>query len=222
MDIDGFYLMHVFEHFSDPFSILDAMIKHLSPTGKIIIEVPDFDGYHHQHLFFYNLPFLHQLCKDKGLTLIESEKAMNAIRIVAGHADKAAPRIIPEMEERSDIMKRAGQMQLSLASQSERLYRLFEKYKGQTLHWWGAGSTSVIYLNQVGPELIKQVNLVLIDGDPNKWGYYIPGVGIQVQPDHVIKDTLVDVMVIASSFHSEIKAKMDYLGIKAKHIEVIQ
>lgn len=222
MDIDGFYLMHVFEHFSDPFSILDAMIKHLTSTGKIIIEVPDFGGYHHQHLFFYNLPFLNRLCKDKGLTIIETTNAMNALRIVAIHEDESKSAAIPENENQFNILKRAKQIQMSFFNQSNRLNNLFEKNKGRTIYWWGAGSLSVIFLNQVSHELIKQVNLVLVDGDQNKWGNFIPGVGIEVQSYHAIKNNRVDVMVIASSFYNEIKTKMDYLGIKAEHIEVLQ
>jgi SAM-dependent methyltransferase len=68
--VDCFVMMHVFEHFRNPFSILESIKKQLSPVGKIIIEVPYFSGYYHQHLFFYNFSFLRKLCSDKNLKII--------------------------------------------------------------------------------------------------------------------------------------------------------
>lgn len=222
INIDGFYLMHVFEHFSNPFVILDAMIKRLSATGKIIIEIPNFGGYHHHHLFFYNIPFLARMFRDRGMAVVETicEKDILRIVVTSEHNHRCDNHFFKE--ESVNILEWAELMYSMFLNNVDRLNELFRKYSNSTIYWWGAGLASVLYLNQVKREVINRVNLIIVDGDKNKWQRFIPGLGIEVQPYNIIKNKAVEIMVIGSCFHNEIEVTMQKNGTSANYIEVFE
>ena len=216
--VDGFFLMHVFEHFSDPFAILRAMKKQLSSSGKLIIEVPYFSGYHHQHLFFYNLIFLRKLCADNDMKIVDINVNDEILRVVITHLTDKTYKEAAIAENPDKIKALASNLNNSFKSETSRLCDLLLEHT--TVFWWGAGSSSVIFLNQIPKDILNKIDLTVIDGDENKWQKYIPGLNVKVQSFDVLKGKSVDLVIIASQLHKEIITTIRENNISVKKIEV--
>lgn len=216
--IDCFLLMHVFEHFSDPFSILSTMKKQLSPLGKIIIEVPYFSGYYHQHLFFYNLNFLKLLCSEINLKIVETDIEGAILRIVVTHMKNIQYEEALIAEGYEEILKLASMQYESFKNSVVKLEDLLQKYK--LVYWWGAGSSSTIFLNQIDKAVLEKVDLTIVDGDKDKWGMFIPGLNFKVNPFTIMKGKAVDCLIIASSFYNEISDTLIDNNISVRNVEV--
>lgn len=213
---DGFYLMHVFEHLPDPPAALRIMKNHLDPAGKIILEVPDFAGYHHQHLYFYTLPFLKKLAGDQELKVIESVVEAGAIRVVLVHRKNEsfaeldvpgdAPAIVQAAEDRFAAFRR----------NVSRLDREVRNNPARPVYWWGAGSHSVIYLNQLDSNALR--NITVIDGDRSKFGCCLPGTGLRVNSFEGVVGSEIETMVLAATFQTEIKQTLARHNIRVHQL----
>ncbi len=220
--VDGFFLMHVFEHFDDPFSMLEHMKEQLAPDGKIVIEVPDFGGYHHQHLFFFSLPFFMTLCRDKGLKIIEKRRERGALRVVIVHGDAAGYQEIRPLKRPEAVVAAAGKQYRYFTDSVAAMRRVLESERGEKVYWWGAGSSAVVYLNQADPSVLQDTSLTVVDGDKNKWGMFIPGPNLEVRPFTILENKSVKTLCIASEFHSEILDTCKRYNITAGQVMVVQ
>lgn len=221
-EIDAFVLMHVFEHFPDPFTILEAMKKQLSEDGKIIIEVPNFYGYHHEHLFFYNSPFMHRLAKEKGLKIIDEaiDTTKFILRIVLTHSENKNYKEVAQSVTKEDIIKTADELKRTFEQKVKEANELLEGKK--EIYWWGAGSASVIFLNQIKAEILENITLHIIDGDKAKWNSFIPGIEVKVSAFTDLEGREIEELVIASSFYNEIQETLKKHNIKAKNIAIFE
>jgi SAM-dependent methyltransferase len=227
--VDVFILIHVFEHLPHPFNLLEMMRDQLTPNGKIIIEVPDFtegnfSNYNHQHLFYYNFPFLETMCKKYNLKIIayEADTEMAALRIVLVHKTNNLFAPVTSGYEDGRILAIAESFSEKFNERVESIETVFKNNEGKKVFWWGAGSVSVIYLNQMDKSVLSKVNLVVVDGDPNKWGCIIPGLNTRVNSYMEYEGSTIPFLIIASSFSKEIKATMDKHSIHAEKTEVIE
>jgi 2-polyprenyl-3-methyl-5-hydroxy-6-metoxy-1,4-benzoquinol methylase len=217
---DGFYLMHVYEHLDNPFSILESMRNHLAPNGKITIEVPNFSGYQHQHLFFFNLPFLAKLCDEKDLKIIKKYTEKGSLRVVIAHKDNDKYKEIRFCLNPENIVNHAYKEYKTFTKKIIKLNQIIKNNQGTKIYWWGAGSASVVYFNQIDPSLREKSKIIIVDGDKNKWGCYISGIDFKVNPYKIIRNCSIDWLIIASSFHNEIQNTMRFNNISAKNIEI--
>lgn len=206
--IDCFILMHVFEHFQDPFAILRTMLRKLKPQGKIILEIPNFGGFRHDHLFFYTDNFFNKLAEDFSLKIIY-KNANTVIRIVL------TPQANSLLEAPPQAMGNfSTDRNLAQENFNKKVVKLNEIFKiNDTIVWWGAGGTSVIFLNQVEPALINTSNLYVIDGDVNKWGTFLPGPNIEVKSYVDLSGKTIQTLVVASNFYNEIKQTLEKYDI---------
>lgn len=218
---DGLFLMHVFEHLDRPFDMLEQMKKNLAPGGKIVIEVPYFGGYHHQHLFFYNHSFLHRLCLDKGLKIVEKIIALGAIRVVITHKDHPGYAEVENTESRDEMINHALSLYEGLKTRIEKMNALLRDCTGKKVYWWGAGSAAAIYINQLDRSTLDALDVTVVDSDKSKHGFYIAGHNLKVNPVEAIQGTEADLIIVASSFYNEIKARIEENGIRARNIEVL-
>lgn len=141
--VDCFVMMHVFEHFPDPFAILSSIKKQLSKNGSIIIEVPNFDGYHHEHMFFYTIDFFEKMALDFDLKIIYAHVA-HVLRVVMTHRDNTShPTVSIAKQNTTNIDKLQQDFDTKIAKLNDILATKEEIYL------WGAGTTSVIFLNQI-------------------------------------------------------------------------
>jgi SAM-dependent methyltransferase len=221
-EIDCFYLMHVFEHFDDPFAILESMKNQLSEAGKIIIEIPNFCGFHHQHLFFYNPLFFKRLANDKGLKVVDQKIAMDALRVVLVHENNEKYQEFIPNEKPEDLLKQASKQYENLLTSIENLNKILKEYVGKKIYWWGAGSASVIYINQIESDIKAKLELVVVDGDSKKWDFYVPGADLKINSFEILKQTEIDCLIIASSFAKEIKGTIANLNAKVARTILLQ
>ncbi|HAL85539.1 MAG TPA: hypothetical protein DCM31_00790 [Deferribacteraceae bacterium] len=197
--VDVFTLSHVFEHFPDPFQIFKDMLKCLKDDGRIIIEVPDFEGYHHQHLFYYSPEFFMRFADDLGVAVREIADYSTGLMAVFTKS-KTEP---AEIKYNYDPVKKAQETEKRLKSAFEKLCAFFDKHKGKTVYWWGSGSLSIMalaYLKELKPEASVQV----IDNDLSRQGNFIPGTDLPVASSENLAGKNLDAVVIASSFVKEI------------------
>ncbi len=219
--VDGFFLMHVFEHFPDPFSVLEEMKRALAPSGSITLEVPHLEGFVHQHLFFYNMPFMRRLCREHGLKIVSAETDEMILRVVLAHGDDHRSEKTETGEATKDmIIRRARDNYRKFTEQVARLNTLVQAYREKTLFWWGAGSTGVVYLNQLRPAIRQGTQIEIVDGDKSKWGCYVPGPLLPVRSSETLKHRSVDCLVIASQFEGEIREALRSFNVIPKRIEV--
>jgi len=219
--VDTFLLVHVYEHFQDPFIILQVMKSMLSDKGRIIIEVPDFGGYHHQHLFFFNLAFMKRLCDDIGLKPISIQIDRGVSRFVIVHKNNncyGTPQINTDI---SHEIERAKKIHSEMQQKINSVISLFKTCVGKKIYWWGAGSLSVILLNQIEGSLVEDYDLCIIDGDPAKAGFFIPGINLPVSPVSMIAGQMIEKLIIASSYSDEIMETIKDKNITVKDLLVI-
>jgi len=219
--VNAFFLMHVYEHLENPFELLDIMQSQLSRRGKIILEVPNFTGYHHQHLYYFSAPFLARMSKDKNLKIVELFEDSEVLRVVFV---KITNQDYPEITRNFDkdlVIERAHKMQKDFQDKIKQIEQLFRTSHTNKIYWWGAGSASTILLNQLDPDLLEQYKIAVIDSDPKKQGLLIPGTNLQVGGFTNIKGQVVENLVIASSFHNEIQETMKKYNISTKNTLVV-
>jgi hypothetical protein len=216
--IDGYYLMHVFEHFEDPFSIFRLMSETLNETGKIVIEVPNFGGFHVQHLFYYNIYFMQVLSRCNGLKIIYFCIESGNLRVVFAKSENVRYREIDLVFDKIKYIESITEIKNIYESYRERVNDFL---RGKdTVFWWGAGSASVILLNEIERDVLDNTKIVVIDGDRNKSNLTIPGVNLKVDHYSILNSTHINNLVIASSFYKEIFYSIELSGITYDHVEV--
>lgn len=210
-NVDVFVLSHVFEHFADPFAIFNNMVNQLSNNGKIILETPNFSGFHHQHLFFYSLIFYIQLAEKFNMFLIDTNVDENGIIAVFAKHGKHC-----EVNESiEDVINKAKAVKSEQAECKKYFEDILKKHK--KLHIWGTGSMLMISICQIPPELLDKCDIVLLDSQKNREGQYIMGVNNPVRHSLSIANSHIEAMLIASQFEKEIKDTMSQNNIIAEH-----
>lgn len=217
---DGFILQHVFEHFTDPFEILIYLKKALKENGKIVIEVPNFTGYHLQHLFFYSFEFFGKMCKDNDLKIIECIEENWILRVVI---TKCNNENYPEVKcpHKRDLVEIAKKEYNNFNNEIVKINNLINDSEGNETYWWGAGTLSVKYLNQIDKEILSTNKIIVVDGDPNKFGLIIPGINLTVNPISTLYNKKIENLIISSSFINEINKTIKDNNINVSNTYII-
>jgi len=206
--VDAFILSHVFEHFPDPFQIFKDMLRCLKDDGCIIIEVPDFDGYHHQHLFYYSPEFFIRFAEDIGVFLKEISVFPTGLFAVFAKTKPSAS----EINYTYDTVNKALQTENRIKTAVKKLCDFFEKHEGKTIYWWGSGTLSIMSLAYL-KKLMPKAMIKVIDNDITRQGNFIPGTDLQITTSEHLTGQYLDVVVIASSFVDEIIEENKRKGI---------
>jgi SAM-dependent methyltransferase len=218
---DGFIMVHTFEHFEDPFSILRTLIDNLDPEGKIIIVVPNMEGYHHEHRFFYNEHFLKRVFADCGLKIIDivyetvSFKSRYHLACVAVRKDNNKYTEYPVTMTLEDAYNEAIEISKRYTDIHESFVRFLIDSESDVIYWWGAGSASVIMLNNIYRPVLGGREIVVVDGSSDNLGKFIPGTGELVHSFKCMKRADV---IIASSYYNEILQTIKMNGIETNRI----
>lgn len=216
--VDGYYLMHVFEHFEDPFSIFKLMSETLNDTGRIVIEVPDFGGFHVQHLFYYNIYFMQVLARDNDLKIIYHCVENDSLRVVFVRAENTHVNDIEVAFDKTSYIDNLSIFKQRCDASRSRANDFLRK-AGHVV-WWGAGSASVILLNGIEKAVLDSTEIIVVDGDKNKVDCTVPGVNFKVSYFETFRNQHLSNLVIASSFYKEIFETMKAHGITYDHVEV--
>jgi 2-polyprenyl-3-methyl-5-hydroxy-6-metoxy-1,4-benzoquinol methylase len=209
-DVDMFVLRHVFEHFKDPFEIFRNMVSHIGQKGCIVIETPDFGGFHHQHLYFYSLPFYKNLAERYGIKLIDYK--LYSGNIIAVFSNSGAPALPDDIGETLDeLAHRAALKQEMLEDNTGKLRGFIKKHK--EIYWWGTGSFSIILLSRLQQSELADKIIIPLDTDIKRSGYMLANISEPVRFSKDIKGSRPEAMVLASSFVNEVRDMMKELDI---------
>lgn len=210
--VGAFLLMHVLEHFSSPWDIMETMKEKLDDGKKIIFEVPYFSGFYHYHLVYFTDTFTHRIARDLGFDILEKEIDGDVLRVCLKKkntlvSDKHTPADTTEY-----LVKRLEDKKAAYLNYLE--YVRLKISETDNIFWWGTGSTSVMLLNDLGEKICSNKLFTFIDSDEERKGLVFPLPYLsdfqielpseacpKMQPDHLL--------VIASSFSGEI---LDQIG----------
>lgn len=222
--VDCFVMSHVYEHLPNPVRSLQILKGFLSKKGKIIIEVPYLEGYHHQHLFFFSLLSLEKLAKIVKLSVVDAEidnyfEQMPVIRVVMTDCNNQLPDDNFPVEDSNQVKRMCFERFEIYKLKLQKLQDILSMNK--VLYWWGAGSSSVIFLNSMKDYICQAgIDITVLDGDSNKWGKHIPSIGLEVKPYKEFFGRKLPYLVIASQFYREIIETLRVNNIRADKIEV--
>jgi hypothetical protein len=158
-----------------------------------------------------------KLCRDKHLKIVEHDTTSPALRIVVTHRSNDQYPEIKCPEKPQAIIEKVTTYRNSYLKKLNKINRLLRENK--EVYWWGAGTLSVLLLNEIDSALIKKIRMV-IDGDKRRDGFFIPGVNIRVSFYESIKGKRLDFLIINSEFHKEILEAAEKNSISLGKIKI--
>jgi len=216
---------NAFAHNYDQLEFLKSMKKVVHQEGHIYITISqadmilnsEFDTIYHEHLSFYNIRSMNELCKRAGLNLVE----------VLKHPIHGTSYIfvISKSNSRPSYVDLLMKNEESLELYNERTYELYaieckdiiEDFDIEISEHKNAGKTVIGYgAPAKGNTLLNASNVKLdfiIDDNPLKQGLYTPGTHIPIFSSKRLKEFAEDDNVVfvplAWNFFEEIKAKIE-------------
>jgi SAM-dependent methyltransferase len=203
---------NVLGHVDDPIAFLKACKRALSPTGRVVIEVPHvgalldqvaFDTVYHEHLSYWSLPPLEMAAEAAGLVVVDVEQLTvhggSRRYWLARQPHPVSTKVIEERtwdealgtdEPYREFMMRTRE-RLSLVTE------LLRSVGGKRLWAYGASAKGAVMLNALRLVENDVWPTRIVDDTPAKEGLLVPGVGIRVMktPDSL---ALVDVLWLLS------------------------
>ena len=224
--IDAVVCQNAFAHNYNQLDFLKNMGRVLSDNGYIYITTSqadmilngEFDTIYHEHLSFYNIRSMNELCKRAGLNLIEVLKhpihGNSFIFIIS--KSKARPSYIDMLlkNESSYNLYDENTYEAYVAECKE----IIEAFAVEIRNHKAAGKTVIGYgAPAKGNTLLNASNIVLdfiIDDNPMKQGLFTPGMRIPIYSSEKIKECENDDIVfvpLAWNFFDEIKTKIEQM-----------
>lgn len=226
-DFDAVICQNAFAHNYNQLNFLRNMKRVVADDGYIYITTSqadmilngEFDTIYHEHLSFYNVRSMNELCKRAGLNLVEVLKhpihGNSFIFIIS--KSKARPSYIELLLQNEDTWNLyKKKLYINYVTDCKDIIDAFAdelsqlKNDGYTLVGYGAPAK--------GNTLLNAANFVLdfiIDDNPMKQGMYTPGMRIPIFSSEKLKeyenaDKLVFIP-LAWNFFDEIKSKIEQL-----------
>jgi len=205
--LDLIVMRHLIEHVPDPIALLQECKGLLTNGGMVLIETPNIEhtlfnhvigNFYHQHLHYFSIRSLPHLMERAGYKVMaHGIKDFRQFMVIK----PAEISIYPERDPYADLVYAAfkgyfGYVQ-ELRSQLQDWFRIHP----ERIAIYGASSTAtgIVHLGGMPPEKIAFV----VDGDPRKAGFAIPGTGVRVFPPDHLRDEPVDSVIIASDFYAK-------------------
>jgi SAM-dependent methyltransferase len=223
----------VLEHIKDPISFIKLQIKHLSPKGFLIVEIPDIRKYTlfnseslltHEHLYHYCIESLSALLSKLNLELVShSNKNISyGFSLIAAFKLNKSVRtnILTNGFDVSSIFqiffeKRETYRQ-RMKSSIEHIFETAQNC-GQTVAVYGIGSLFIYALEACGLN-INNINF-LYDDTTEKIGSFF--CGKKVRPLFEIKKEKPDVILIFSEMFFMLMKKNVLLAIVDDSIHIV-
>ena len=223
---DAVICQNAFAHNYDQLSFLKNMSRVVSDHGHIYITTSqagmilngDFDTIYHEHLSFYNIKSMNELCKRAGVNLIDVVKhpihGTSYIFIIS--KTKARPAYISLLiQEETEYgfyddetyAEYADNCVFTMQSLMNCVDALRDEKR--TIVGYGAPAKGNTLLNATGIKLD-----FIIDDNPLKQGLYTPGMHIPIFSSEKLKEYENENLVfipLAWNFYEEIKTKIDQL-----------
>lgn len=216
---------NVMAHVPDINDFVKGFAVLLADDGVAFVESPylgdfirqcEFDTTYHEHVFYYSLTAVDALVQRHGLVVSDIEHLpihggtlRCALRHVGAPVSEAVTNLLA-LEARDGIADAAYYRDFAerVASLKERTVVLLTDLKanGATIAAYGAAAKGTVLLNHfgIGTDLID----VVVDRNPHKQGYLMPGVGIPVEdPAALLERQPSHVLLLAWNFVDEVMAQ---------------
>ena len=226
-DFDIIVAQNVFAHNYDPRTFLRDASKIMSNQSLFFVQTSqadmilnnEFDTIYHEHISFYNINSMNELCKRSGLFLIDVVKCPlhgNSYIFVISKTDKRPYNIknLIDMERRVGLL--TDQTYIKYAEECDKVIEdlrkeiLTAKSNGYRVVGYGAAAKGMTLLNYAYLSFVEFD--YIIDDNPLKQNRYTPGSSIRiVSPDTLIDlsdDDKVMFIPLAWNFFNEIKSKI--------------
>jgi SAM-dependent methyltransferase len=211
-----------FAHNPDPLAYLKLLKPLLKSKGLFFIQTSqadmvrngEFDTIYHEHVNFYNINSMNELCDRAGLSLVDVVKTpvhgVSYVFVVS--ADRNAPEHIKNLISmeaellRDETYRAWSKRATKIAIEFYSRIALFRE-QGYLIIGYGAAAKGMTLLNYAEADLD-----FIIDDNPIKQGTYSPGrdipvVGIDILQNYKNDDKILFVP-LAWNFFSEIKSKI--------------
>lgn len=225
-EFDAVICQNAFAHNYDQLKFLKNMSRVVSDDGYIYITTSqagmilngDFDTIYHEHLSFYNIKSMNELCKRAGVNLIDVVKhpihGTSYIFVIS--KTRARPAYISLLiQEETDYGLYSDETYTEYADNCvftmQNLMNCIEslRVEKRTIVGYGAPAKGNTLLNATGIKLD-----FIIDDNPLKQGLYTPGMHIPIFSSEKLKNYENENLVfipLAWNFYEEIKSKIDKL-----------
>lgn len=233
LNYEGFDIIvaqNVFAHNPDPVSFLQRASALLSMYGRIYIQTSqadmilnnEFDTIYHEHISFYNINSMNELCKRAGVYLLDVIKCPlhgnSYIFTISNDELYYRPQHIQnliEMERKAGLM--SEQTYIEYEEKCKKVMKdlrdAVDNYVRLEVGWfaigYGAAAKGMTLINAAKPRID-----FIIDDNPLKQGKFTPGAGIPIVSSAELdkyKDACLFIP-LAWNFYDEIREK-----IKTKH-----
>jgi|YNPMSStandDraft_1061717.scaffolds.fasta_scaffold04546_6 hypothetical protein len=217
----NFILSHFLEHLNNPVALLKELKDFLCGNCFIIIEVPYFDGFYHEHLFFYTKKSFLQLEEKAGLKLLYLNPVFNneyeVLIAVFSNSNNETEKYSIDKEESYLNFK------MLMEKRRNRIFKGFQVLEEKIKHYnniliWGAGSSAVLYLNNIKKEIFENKNIRIVSRDERHEGNFIPGLLKPVENPVKYENRFFDLIVVLSQFYEEIRENIYNLNIKSNDL----
>lgn len=223
--MDAVVAQNSFAHVPDPVGYLQALKKIISPQGLFFIQTSqadmvlnnEFDTIYHEHVNFYNINSMRELCARTGYELVDVVKTPvhGTSYVFILSPTKGSPRRIENLVE---FEKSAGLLNTDTyqtwaetvrfnVGQFWNMCDVFRNQKKYLLVGYGAAAKGNTLLNFAGVKLD-----MIIDDNPLKQGTVSPGQHIPVvhidQLDSIPSGQPIMFIPLAWNFYKEIKTKI--------------
>lgn len=214
---------NVFAHVDDPFAFLQTCTYALERKGVIIIEFPygqklirnnEFDTIYHEHLSYFLVNSMLNLCDRVGLTIadiLETPIHGGSIRFFITHPMRHESKKIEkylEAEEHQGLLDIDAydvftQQVEKIKAELLKREKLLSK-KGKYLVGYGASAKGNTMLNYT-----KLPLMYIVDDNPLKHGYMTPGMNIPINPvSYLNHEKDLNLIVLSWNFLREIREKV--------------
>ncbi len=222
--INIFIMIMTFEHFNDPFSVLDNILKNISENWKIIIEVPNIlslGSYLHQHTFLYTTIFFKKLAKDNWLKLIDLLNNNWVLIVVMSFIWNSEYAEMPIVETKEYLEHESWNIYNYISEKEKNINLLLNNNKNKKIAFWGAGTSLVNLIDLVDPNLLDSLDITIVDWDINKaWLLVWKLKNNKVEYFEILKTKEIEYLVICSEFFEEIKKTITLNNIHINEISV--
>jgi 2-polyprenyl-3-methyl-5-hydroxy-6-metoxy-1,4-benzoquinol methylase len=226
---------HVLEHLAAPVDFLRDIAltcSELDLSPILLTEVPRINKALEQHRisdFFYE--HISHFTENSFRTLFEVS-AFEVINMESRYGDEvitlaASPRKdlrCKHFKAASSQFGESVQRQIDLAQKQMAEW----EYKKKKIALWGAAGKAAALINMLG--FTKDRFPIVIDSDPKKIGYFVPGTGQEIRPPAYLKDHPVDGILICTNWRARdieteirTKHKLDvplYVEVNEKIVEL--
>lgn len=210
---DLIYGANVFAHVPEIVDFLNGVKTVLSPRGSAVFEFPylaglmegKFDTIYHEHVFYYSVLALENVCRRTGLALYDIEMLPTqggSLRVFLSHAgafpihELVHERAAKERANGYETIETYQQVSARAEATKEKLLALLNDAKraGKTVAGYSAPAKGNILLNYFG--ISNEQLSFIVDKAPAKQGLYTPGTHMLVEHPDVITGRMPDYLLV--------------------------